>query len=71
MVSPRLFLSGSVANPVSILSHVHPLLTMEGAGGQEDTAQQGRTINVLRLDAGQRDGLCMHCMCVCTLVFCP
>lgn len=43
---PRQFLSGSVANPVSMLSHVHPLLTMEGAGGevegQEDTAQQGK-----------------------------
>ena len=32
---PRHFLSGSVANPVSVLSHVHPLPTME-MEGQKD-----------------------------------
>lgn len=55
---PRQFLSGPVANPVSILSRVHPLITMEGAEGevegQEDTAQQGlRSINRLGQDTGQ------------------
>lgn len=72
----RQFLSGSVANPVSMLSHVHPFLTKERAGGrsggQEDTAQQGRrTINGFGQDTGQWDGLCMHHMCACVLVFHP
>ena len=66
---PRQFLSGSAANTVSIQSHVHPLLTMEGAGGevegQEDTAQRGwRAINgSVGQDTGQPDDLNKSCMC--------
>lgn len=36
------FLSGSTVNPDSKVSHIHPLLTIGGAGGAKgDTAKQG------------------------------
>lgn len=39
---PCQFLSGSTVNPVSKVSHIHPLLTMAGAGGEQagDAAQE-------------------------------
>lgn len=76
---PSQFLSASAANPVSKLSHIHPLLTMEGAGGelqgQEDTAQQGlRPINrFVGQDTGQCTGSFLHCLsgCACVSPFGP
>lgn len=63
MVSPPQFLSAFEANPVSMLSHVHPPLTMEGEG-QGDTPQQGRgIINGF----GQHVAQCV-CICVCRWV---
>lgn len=67
---PSQFLSGSAANPIFKLSHIHPLLTMKGAGGelqgQEDTAQQGlRPINrFVGQDTGQCTGSFLHCVWV-------
>lgn len=40
---PLQFLSGSVANPVSVLSHVHPFPTMEGDGGEVEGWRGERT----------------------------
>lgn len=42
---PPQFLSAFEANPVSILSHVHPPLTMEEES-QGDTPQQGRGLSM-------------------------
>lgn len=33
------FLSASTVNPVSKVSHIHPLLTMGGAGGEQEGTQ--------------------------------
>lgn len=58
---PPQFLSAFEANPVSMLSHVHPPFTMEGEG-QGDTPQQGR---------GIINGFGQHvaqCVCICVFV---
>lgn len=36
------FLSGSTVNPVSKVSHIHPLLTMAAAGGGQEGTQLSR-----------------------------
>lgn len=36
------FLSGSTVNPVSKVSHIHPLPTMGGAGGEQERTQPSR-----------------------------
>lgn len=37
------FLSDSTVNPVSNMSHIHPLLTMAAAGGEQEETQPSRT----------------------------